>query len=77
MMGEYFMWESSETFATTDIRDITPVGACGWVEVTTFSDAERQYIPGLGNGSHIKKCGYCGSHSTDARGNCGACGAPL
>ena len=55
----------------------TYTNGIGWIDVTTFGDKERQYIPGIGGGVyHKRKCDYCGSQCDDIRGNCGACGAP-
>ena len=52
-------------------------GAQGWIDVTTFDDDSRQYVRGISDNNYARKCEYCGSKIMDARGNCGACGAPL
>ena len=70
-------WPSVAGTATTNFRDITSLGEDYWIEVTTLSDSERQYVRGISDNKHFRKCEYCGSKIMDARGNCGACGAPL
>ena len=50
------------------------------VEVTTYGDKERQFIPTWGGAdmtNRKQQCHYCGSRCEDSRGNCGACGAPF
>jgi len=46
------------------------------IELTTHSDAKRNYIKGFSSGDF---CSYCQNTSgrTDIRGNCISCGAPL
>ncbi len=54
-----------------------------WLEVTSFGDVHRQFIPTHQKPSTIliaqRKCAYCGNTSgtRDRRGGCVSCGAPL
>ena len=48
------------------------------IEVTTYGDEKRQFIPGIGESNHKNhRCEFCGGNTVDdMRGNCCACGAP-